>query len=160
MDIAVYLIGGAADEMKIVVVDEAGGDFDECDVAGEAAVVEPVGLEGGNAFGQAGRVYSDDDEVIAVVEQVGGVAVVGGEAALVLAGEFAVDPDEAAIVGRADVEEGALVRLLLVGEVALIPEWAFVERSKSRWVFQSPGTLRVGDLLKSYSVLSLCSLRK
>ena len=43
-----------------------------------------------------------------------------------LASEFAVDPDEAAVVGRTYVKEGALVGLLLVGEVALVPEGAFV----------------------------------
>ena len=76
VDVAINLIGRAADEMEIVVVDKVCWDFDECDVAGEAAVVEPVGLKSGNAFGEAGSVYGNDDEVIAVVEEVGGFAIV------------------------------------------------------------------------------------
>ena len=116
--------------MEIVVVDEVGGDFDEGDIAGKAAVVVPVGLEGGNALCQARAVYCYDDEVIAVVEEVCGFAIVGGEAALCWTGEFAVDRDKAAVVGCADVKEGALVGLLLVGEVALIPEWTFVMKER------------------------------
>ena len=75
---------GAA-EVKVVVVDELRGDFDEGDVTGEAAVVPPVGLKGGDAVGDAGVVDGEDDEVFAVVEDAGDVAVEGGEAAFVLA---------------------------------------------------------------------------
>ena len=53
---------GAA-EVEVVVVDELGGDVDEGDIAGEPAVVPPVGLEGGDAVGDAGVIDDEDDEV-------------------------------------------------------------------------------------------------
>ncbi len=101
-------------------------DFDEGDVAREAAVVPPVGLEGGDAVGDAGVVDGEDDEVFAVLEDAGDVAVEGSEAALVLADLFGVDPDEGAVVGGAEVEEGAGAGFGGVLEVALIPDGAFV----------------------------------
>ena len=130
MNVAVNLIGGAADEVKIVIVDKAGGDFDESDVAGDATIVEPVGLQGGNAIGQSCGIDCDDDEVVAIMEEVSGVAIVGSEAALVLAGVLAVDPDVTAVVGSADVEEGALACFFLISEVALIPERTFIVKEQ------------------------------
>ena len=118
---------GAA-EVEVVVVDELGGDFDEGDVAGEAAVVPPVGLEGGDAVGDAGVVDGEDDEVLAVFEDAGDVAVKGGEAAFVLADFFGVDPDEGAVVGGADVEEGAGVGFGGVVEVASGTRWGLRSR--------------------------------
>ena len=117
------------------------GDGDEGDVAGEAAVVPPVGLEGGDAVGDAGVVDGDDNEVVAVFEDAGDVAVEGGEAALVLADFLGVDPDEGAVVGGADVEEGAGVGFGGVVEVLFVPDGAFV--------VEEVGALRVpiaGDL--------------
>ncbi len=102
------------------------GNFDEGDVAGEAAVVPPVGLQGGDAVGDAGVVDGEDDEVFAVLEDAGDLAVEGSEAAFVLADFFGVDPDEGAVVGGAEVEEGAGVGLGGVLEVLLVPDGAFV----------------------------------
>ena len=116
---------GAA-EVQVVVVDELRGDLDEGDVAGEAAVVPPIGLEGGDAVGDAGVVDGEDDEVVAVLEDAGEFAVERGEAALVLADFLGVDPDESAVVGGADVEEGAGAGFGGVLEVALVPDGAFV----------------------------------
>ena len=112
--------------MEAVVVDELGGEFDEGDVAGEAAVVPPVGLEGGNAVGDASVVDGEDDEVFSVFEDAGEFTVEGGVAALVLADFFGVDPDEGAVVGCADVEEGSGVGFGGVFEVLLVPNGAFV----------------------------------
>ena len=112
---------GAA-EVEVVVVDVLGGDFDEGDVAVEAAVVPPIGLEGGDAVGDAGVVDGEDDEVFAVFEDAGDVAVEGGEAAFMLADFFGVDPDEGAVVGGAEVEEGAGVGFGGVLEVLLVPD--------------------------------------
>ena len=74
--------------MEVVVVDELLRDFDEGDVSGEAAVVPPVGLEGGYAVGEAGVVDGDDDEVLAVFEDTSDLAIEGSESALVLADFF------------------------------------------------------------------------
>ena len=46
-------------------------------------------------------------KLLAVLEGTGDVAVKGGEAAFVLADLLGVDPDEGAVVGGAEVEEGA-----------------------------------------------------
>jgi hypothetical protein len=54
------------------------------------------------------------------------VAVEGSEAAFVVAETLAVDPDVGAVVGGADVEEGAGVGGGGEGEVALVPDDAFV----------------------------------
>ena len=108
---------GAA-EVEVIVVDDVGWEFDEGDVAGEAAVVPPVGLQGGDAVGDAGVVDGEDDEVFAVFEDAGDLAVEGSEAAFVLANLFGVDPDEAAVVGCAEVEKGAGVGFGGVLEVA------------------------------------------
>ena len=97
----------AVGEMDVVVVDEAAGHGDERDVAGEAAVVEPVIADGGDAVYEAGGIDGDDDEVGAGVEDGGDFAIEGGEAAFVVADALLVDPDVGAVVGCADVEEGA-----------------------------------------------------
>jgi hypothetical protein len=70
------------------------GTVDEGDVAGEAAVVVPVGLEGGDAVGEAGVVDGGDGEVVTVFEEAGDLAVEGGEAAFVVADALPFDPDE------------------------------------------------------------------
>ena len=101
-------------------------DFDERDVAREPAVVPPIGLECWDAVGDAGVVDGENNEVFSVFEDAGDVAVEGSEAAFVLAGFFGVDPDEGAVVGGAEVEEGACVGLGGVLEVALVPDGAFV----------------------------------
>ena len=59
---------GAVGQMYVVVVDEGRRDGDEGDVAGEAAVVEPVDADGGNAVDEASGVDGDDDEVGSGVE--------------------------------------------------------------------------------------------
>src|ERR1700679_1117107 len=112
--------------MEIVVVDELLRDGDEGDIAGEAAVVPPVGLKSGDAVGDAGVVYGDDDEVFAGGDDAGDVAVEGSEATFMLADFFGVDPDEGAVVGGADVEEGAGVGLRGEVEVFLIPDDSLV----------------------------------
>jgi hypothetical protein len=76
-------------EVDVVVVDEGGGDGDEGDVAGEAAVVEPVDADGGDAVDEAGGVDGDDDEVGAGVEDGGDFAVEGRVAAFVVADALA-----------------------------------------------------------------------
>ena len=103
------------------------GTCDDGDVAGDAAVVVPVGLEGGDAVGEAGAVDEDDEAVVTGFGGGGDVAVEGGEASLVLTDEMAVDPCLGAVVGCADVEEGVGVGLRGEGDVALVPERAFVE---------------------------------
>ncbi len=108
VDVAFDEIVIRAAEVKVVVVDELRWDFDEGDVASEASVVPPVGLERGDAVGDAGVVDGDDDEVFSVFKDAGDVAVEGCEAALVFADFFGVDPDEGAVVGGAEVEEGFL----------------------------------------------------
>lgn len=97
----------AVGQVYVVVVDEGNGDSDERDVAGEAAVVEPVDADGGDAVGEARRVDGDDDEVAAGMEDRGDFAVERGVAALVVADALLVDPDVRAVVCRADVQEGA-----------------------------------------------------
>ena len=53
----------AMGQMNVVVVDEGLGDSDKGDVAGEAAIVEPVDADRGNAVDKASGVHSDDNEV-------------------------------------------------------------------------------------------------
>jgi len=141
VDVAFYEVLVGAAEVKIIVVDELLRNFDEGDVAGEAAVVPPVSLEGGNAVGDACVIDGEDDEVFAVFEDAGDLAIEGREAALVLADFFGVNPDEGAVVGGADVEEGAGVGLGGVFEAALIPDGAFVVEE-----FGSLGVPVAGDL--------------
>ena len=112
--------------MNIVVVDEGGGNSDERDIAGEAAVVEPVIANGGDAVDQAGGVDGDDDEVGAGVEDGGDFAVERREAAFVIADPFLIDPNMGAVVGCTDVEERAGARFGLRVEVSLIPDDALV----------------------------------
>ena len=139
------VVVGAA-EVEVVVVDELRGDFDEGDVAGEAAVVPPVGLEGWDAVGDAGVVDGEDDEVFSVFEDAGDVAVEGSEAAFVLADFLGVDPDEGAVVGRADVEEGAGVWFSGVLEVLLVPDRAFVIEEFGALGVPVPGDLEGAGL--------------
>ena len=117
-------------QVHIVVVDELHGHGDQRDVAREAAVVEPVDADRGNAIDLAGRIHGDDDEVAARMKRGGHFAVEGSEAALVVADALLVDPDEGLIVGRADVEEGARVGLGLKVEVALIPDDSLVAEER------------------------------
>src|SRR5579871_1741729 len=112
--------------MDVVVVDELRGKRDQGDIAGKAAVVEPVDANGGDAVDFAGGVYRDDDEVASGFEGIGDFAVEGGEAAFVVADTLLIDPDKRLIVGSADVEEGARVGFGLEVEVALIPDDSFV----------------------------------
>jgi len=119
-----FVVGAA--EVQVVVVDELCGDFDERDISGKAAVVPPVGLQGGDTVGDAGVVDGEDDEVFAVFEDAGDLAVEGSEAALVLADFFRINPDEDAVVGGAEVEERADLRLRGVLETLFIPDGAFV----------------------------------
>ena len=94
-------------EVDVVIVDELRGDGDEGDIAGEAAVVEPVDADGGNAIDQASGVDGDDDEVGAGIEHGCDFAIERRVAAFVVADALLVDPDVGAVVGCADVEEGA-----------------------------------------------------
>jgi len=119
-----FVIGAA--EVKVVVVDVLGGNLNEGDIAMKAAVVPPVGLEGGDTVGDARVVDGDDDEVFAVFECGSDVAVERGETSLVLTDFLGVDPDEGAVVGGAEVEEGASVWLGGVLEVSLVPDDALV----------------------------------
>jgi hypothetical protein len=149
------LPGGAVGKMDVVVVDEGSGHGDEGDVAGKAAVVEPVDTDRGYAIYKASGVDGDDDEVRAGMEHCGNFAIERRVAALVVADALLVDPDVRAVVGRADVEEGAGAGFGLGVEVPLVPENAFVVEELGTCVFQSPGTLRVGAVAKSYSSLCL-----
>ena len=126
VDVAGDFVGGAGDEVGVIVVDKMGGDLDEGDIAREAAVVVPVVVEGGDAVDEAGGVDGDDDEVAAGVEDLGGFAIEGGEAALVVAQALAVHPDVRTVVGGPYVEEGAGAGLGVEVEVALVPDNAFV----------------------------------
>ena len=54
---------GTVGQMYVVIVDESRGDGDERDVTGEAAVIEPVDADGGNAIDEPSGVHGDDDEV-------------------------------------------------------------------------------------------------
>jgi hypothetical protein len=107
--------------VEVIVVDELRGDFDERDVAGEAAVVPPIGLESRDAVGDASVIDGEDYEVFTVFDDAGDVAVERSEAAFVFADFFGVDPDEGAVVGSTEVEEGAGVGFGGVFEVTLIP---------------------------------------
>ena len=89
------------DEVEVVVVDELLRYLDEGDVAGWTAVVPPIGLESGHTVGDAGIVDREDDEVPAILEDVGDLAVERSVAAFMLADLFCVDPDESAVVGGA-----------------------------------------------------------
>jgi hypothetical protein len=112
------MIGAA--EVEVIVVDEFLGDIDERYIAGEAAVVPPVGLESGDAIGYAGIVDGENDEVLAFLEDARDLAIEGGEAALVLTDFFCIDPDEGAVVRGPKVKEGAGVRSGEMFKVALI----------------------------------------
>ncbi len=112
-------------EVDVVVVDELHRESDEGDIAGEAAVVEPVDADGGDAVDQASGVDGDDDEVGAGLEGGGDFTVERGESALVVADALLVYPDEGLVVCRTDVEEGARVGFGLEVEVALVPDDAF-----------------------------------
>ena len=109
-------------KVDVIVVDELCGKRDQRDIAGEAAVVEPVDADGGDAIDFAGGVHSDDDEVAARLEGGGDFAVEGSEAALVIADALLVYPDEGLIVCSADVEEGTRVCFGLEVEVTLVPD--------------------------------------
>jgi len=114
--------GAFALEVDVVVVDELRGKSNEGDIAGEAAVVEPIDANGGDAIDLAGGVHRDNDEVVTGLQGGGDFAVEGGEAALVVADALLVYPDEGLIVCSADMEEGARVGFGLEVEVVLIPD--------------------------------------
>jgi hypothetical protein len=126
MDITFDQVVVGAAEMQIVIVDELRWNFDERDVASKAAIVPPVGLQGGNAVGDTGVVDGEDDEVAAVFEGTGNIAIEWSEAAFVLTDFLGVNPDESTVVGGADVEESAGLGPGSVLEVLLIPNGAFV----------------------------------
>ena len=131
-------------EVNVVVVDKGGGHGDERDVAREAAVVEPIDVDRGDAVDEAGGIDGDDDEVAARVEGGGDLAVEGSEASLVVADAFPVDPHEGAVVGRTDVEKVAGAGFGLRLEVALVPDDAF--EAEEGWVLRVPvaGNLQRG----------------
>src|SRR5271168_5101876 len=126
MDVTFDGLAVGSAEVKVVIIDETVGNGDDGDVSGEAAVVPPIGLQRGDAVGDAGIVDGDDGEVTAGMEDAGDLAVEGREAAFVVADVLAVDEEVGAIVGGPDVEEGARAGFRSVVEVVLIPEHALV----------------------------------
>ena len=125
MDVAFQLVGGAAFELKRVVVNVGVGEFDQGDGAGDATVIPPVGLDGGNAVDGALVIDGGDDEVVSIFHDTGDLAVERREAAFVIADMLVIDEDVSGVIDRAEVDEEVRVRLRVVLEVALIPEQAF-----------------------------------
>ena len=125
-------------EVDVVVVNELRGEGDERDVTREAAVVEPIVEKRGNIVLVARRIDGDDDEVGTAVSGCGDLAIERRKAALVLADALAVDPHDRAIVGGADVQEGALTGLRAELEVTLIPDHTF--KAEERGVLRVPVT--------------------
>ena len=116
-----------AAEMKVVVVDELGWNFDMGDIARQTAVVPPIGLKGVGTP-SAMRVLSTERTTKflpslrkPVMSQSNGVKPPSCSQTF-----WVCDPDEGAIVGGADVEEGAGVGVGGVLEVLFVPDRAFV----------------------------------
>ena len=114
-------------ELNAVVLHEGAGHVDDADGAGEAAVIPPVGHDGGDVFLAALVVHFDDDDVALGAHVVGDFELEGREAALVLADFLAVDEDHGAIVGGAEPDEDAVAGGRRAIEFALVPDGAFVE---------------------------------
>jgi hypothetical protein len=107
--------------MHVVVVNEGGGNGDEGDIAGKAAIVEPVIANGGYTVDQAGGVDGDDDKVGARVEDSGHFAIKRREAAFVIADPLLIHPNMGAVVSCTDVEKRPGAGFGPCVEVALIP---------------------------------------
>src|SRR5207248_8337227 len=121
-----YGKGGPMFQVNVIVVDEFLRQGDERDVACEAAVIEPIDSDGGDAVHLAGRVHSNDDEVVARLQNSCDFAIKGSESAFVIADALLVDPDERLVIGCAYMQKSACIGARLVGEVALVPDDSFV----------------------------------
>jgi len=113
-------------EVKVIVVDEGVRDGNKRDIACEATVVPPIGIQGGHAVRLAGIIYSDHGKVFAGVQRCSYIAIKRSIAAFMFAGLDTVDPDDALVVRCTNMEEGFVMGNGLEVEVALIPEQAFV----------------------------------
>src|SRR3954452_10809057 len=118
--------GGSMLQVNVIVVDEFFRQSDERDVACEAAVIEPIDSDRGDAVHLPGRVHSDNDEVVARLQNGCDFAIKGSESAFMIADALLVDPDERLVIGCAYMQKSACIGTRLVGEVALVPNDSFV----------------------------------
>src|SRR5579859_3770150 len=123
-------------KMQIEVVNELLGDFNEGDIACQAAVIPPVRLKIGDAVLMPGIVHRDHDEIRSGLNCTGDLAVERSESALMLANFPGVDPNNGVVIGGADVKEDACVRFWLVLEISLVPQQPFI--IVERWALRIP----------------------
>ena len=93
MHVAFNLIAGAAFQLQGVIIDVALRHIDEVNLASEAAVVPPIGLQRRHRVSAAGVIYGDDDEIASRLQRCGHIAVEWSEAALVVAHMHVVHKD-------------------------------------------------------------------
>jgi hypothetical protein len=127
LHIAFDAAGVALGQLHLVVGDVGGRQFGQQHVAGDAAVVPPVGVDGRDLVLVAAVVGLDDDEVAALGQLAGDVELEGREAALVHAELLAVQVDVGFVVDRAEVQHIVLARLRIGLEHAAHPDGAFVQ---------------------------------
>jgi len=127
-DECIRLFGGSEVpfQLELVVADEGLGCRGDIYVAGDAPVVPPVGVDGGDLVGVTGVVGFYDEGVVAFPELVGDLELEWREAALVCAELFAVEIDMRLVVDGAEVKEVALMGVFRQLEDAAVPDGTFV----------------------------------
>ena len=121
-----YGKGGSMFQVNVIVVDEFLRQGDERDVACEAAVIEPIDSDGRDAIHLPARVDSDDDEVVARLQDCCDFTIERSVSAFVIADALLIDPDERVVIGCAYMQKDARIGARFVSEVALVPDNSFV----------------------------------
>ena len=116
-------VGG---EAHAVIPDEGLGDFEQLHAAGDAAVVPPVGVDGGDTVLVAFVVHLDDQGVLSGTELLRDFEVEGGEPAGMLPDERPVEGGDGLVIGSVEMDEVAVSRLGLRIEQAAVPDGTFI----------------------------------
>ncbi len=137
-DVALDLIAWTALQLQGIVVDVALRHTDKVDLAGEATIVPPVGLEGRDGVGAGGnrrrRRQQNSCRLPAMPRSHRNRR---RKTALVVTNMHVIHEDRGAMIGRAKMHEGAHPRLWLVREILLVPKQPLVERRGCRAVSSS-----------------------
>src|SRR5271166_1681479 len=110
-----------------VVLNEDLRYFHQHHIPRKAAIVPPVKLQRRHGIGTACIVYFHNQEIVAISQQRSYFEVERCKPAFVLAQLFAIEVNGGAIVSRAKIGENPRSRVLMVAELAPVPDRPFIE---------------------------------
>ena len=120
-------VAGTGGEVDGTIGDEGGGRRDEPHLAGEPAIIPPIGHDRGNTGAPSLVVHADHERVAAGLEQRGRLEGKRREATHVMAEFVTVEIDIGFVVGRAEPEENTGIRAgRCVIEQAAVPDGPLV----------------------------------